>query len=60
MPLRLEDYHKPQTPEERARLAAAYAMGNISRGIRRVVLKLDRRLNVMEKRRHARERFGPR
>ena len=60
MPPRLSDYYTPQTPEERARLATAFAVRDLNRGIRRVVRTLDRRLDVMEKRRQARERFGPR
>ena len=59
-PPRLDDYYTPQTREERVGLANAYAMRDLNHSIRRVVRTVDRRLDAMEKRRQARERFGPR
>ena len=55
MPTRLEDVYQPGTAEERARLATAYAMRDLNRGIRRVVRKLDARLDAIEKRQHPRQ-----
>ncbi len=54
VPPRLEDYIKPQTPAERASLANAYARRDINRRFRRVIPRLDARLDAVEKRQQAR------
>ena len=60
LPPRLDDYYKPQTPQERAGLANAYAGRNLNRTFRRVISKMDRRIEVMKAQDAARRRFGPR
>ena len=59
-PTSLHDVYKPQTPEERAGLARAYAVREMNRGFRRSVGKVLHRLDVMEARQAARRRFGRR
>ena len=57
-PPRLEDYYQPKTPEERAGLAAAYAMRDYRRSLRRNDGRVIAKIDGMEEREKLRRRLS--